>query len=72
MANPSRNDWSRLLEDALWAHRIAYTCTYKYKTKEGIVTHIWKATLKMTRFEEATLALGGPMTRGRLKKIQEK
>ncbi|RDY06188.1 pol, partial [Mucuna pruriens] len=24
MANPNRNDWSRLLEDALWAHRIAY------------------------------------------------
>ncbi|RDY06601.1 hypothetical protein CR513_09391, partial [Mucuna pruriens] len=22
--NPSQNDWSRLLEDALWAHRIAY------------------------------------------------
>ncbi|RDY11822.1 hypothetical protein CR513_03463, partial [Mucuna pruriens] len=24
MANPSRKDWSRLLEDALWAHRTAY------------------------------------------------
>ncbi|RDY11489.1 hypothetical protein CR513_03833, partial [Mucuna pruriens] len=24
MTNPSRNDWSRLLEDALWAHRTAY------------------------------------------------
>ncbi|RDX87062.1 Gag-Pol polyprotein, partial [Mucuna pruriens] len=24
MANPSRNDWIRLLEDALWAHKIAY------------------------------------------------
>ncbi|RDX65308.1 Retrovirus-related Pol polyprotein from transposon 17.6, partial [Mucuna pruriens] len=24
MANPSRNDWSQLLEDALWAHVIAY------------------------------------------------
>ncbi|RDX96914.1 Pro-Pol polyprotein, partial [Mucuna pruriens] len=24
MVNPSRNDWSQLLEDALWAHRIAY------------------------------------------------
>ncbi|RDY04929.1 hypothetical protein CR513_11289, partial [Mucuna pruriens] len=24
MANPSRKDWIRLLEDALWVHRIAY------------------------------------------------
>ncbi|RDX99228.1 hypothetical protein CR513_17749, partial [Mucuna pruriens] len=24
MTNPSRKDWSRLLEDALWAHRTAY------------------------------------------------
>ncbi|RDY02436.1 hypothetical protein CR513_14100, partial [Mucuna pruriens] len=24
MANPSWNDWSRLLEDALWAHKTAY------------------------------------------------
>ncbi|RDX68172.1 hypothetical protein CR513_52864, partial [Mucuna pruriens] len=24
MTNPSRRDWSRLLEDALWAHRTAY------------------------------------------------
>ncbi|RDY06455.1 hypothetical protein CR513_09556, partial [Mucuna pruriens] len=24
MANPNRNDWSRLLEDALWAHRTTY------------------------------------------------
>ncbi|RDX83070.1 hypothetical protein CR513_36054, partial [Mucuna pruriens] len=24
MTNPSRKDWSRLLEDALWAHRNAY------------------------------------------------
>ncbi|RDY05612.1 Gag-Pol polyprotein, partial [Mucuna pruriens] len=24
MINPSRKDWSRLLEDALWAHRTAY------------------------------------------------
>ncbi|RDX92431.1 hypothetical protein CR513_25450, partial [Mucuna pruriens] len=24
MANPNRKDWSRLLEDALWAHRIVY------------------------------------------------
>ncbi|RDX96840.1 Gag-Pol polyprotein, partial [Mucuna pruriens] len=24
MANPNRNDWSCLLEDALWAHRTAY------------------------------------------------
>ncbi|RDX98243.1 hypothetical protein CR513_18852, partial [Mucuna pruriens] len=24
MANPNRNDWSRLLDDALWAHRTAY------------------------------------------------
>ncbi|RDX71634.1 Copia protein, partial [Mucuna pruriens] len=24
MTNPNRKDWSRLLEDALWAHRIAY------------------------------------------------
>ncbi|RDX98175.1 Gag-Pol polyprotein, partial [Mucuna pruriens] len=24
MANPSRKDWSRLLEDALWVHRTAY------------------------------------------------
>ncbi|RDX67293.1 gag-pol, partial [Mucuna pruriens] len=24
MTNPSRNDWSRLLEDALWAYRTAY------------------------------------------------
>ncbi|RDY06219.1 gag-pol, partial [Mucuna pruriens] len=24
ISNPSRKDWSRLLEDALWAHRTAY------------------------------------------------
>ncbi|RDX98629.1 gag-pol, partial [Mucuna pruriens] len=24
MANPSRKDWSRLLKDALWAHRTSY------------------------------------------------
>ena len=24
MTNPSRKDWSRLLEDALWAHRTTY------------------------------------------------
>ncbi|RDY09794.1 hypothetical protein CR513_05786, partial [Mucuna pruriens] len=24
MANPSQNDWSQLLEDTLWAHKIAY------------------------------------------------
>ncbi|RDX90539.1 hypothetical protein CR513_27584, partial [Mucuna pruriens] len=24
MVNPSWNDWSQLLEDALWAHKIAY------------------------------------------------
>ncbi|RDX86700.1 Pro-Pol polyprotein, partial [Mucuna pruriens] len=24
MTNPSRKDWSRLLEDAFWAHRTAY------------------------------------------------
>ncbi|RDY12867.1 hypothetical protein CR513_02295, partial [Mucuna pruriens] len=24
MSNPNQNDWSRLLEDALWAHRTAY------------------------------------------------
>ncbi|RDX67017.1 Pol polyprotein, partial [Mucuna pruriens] len=24
MTNPSRKDWNRLLEDALWAHRTAY------------------------------------------------
>ncbi|RDX65447.1 gag-pol, partial [Mucuna pruriens] len=24
MTNPSRKDWSKLLEDALWAHRTAY------------------------------------------------
>ncbi|RDY03419.1 hypothetical protein CR513_12998, partial [Mucuna pruriens] len=24
MANPSRKDWSQLLDDALWAHRTAY------------------------------------------------
>ncbi|RDX91901.1 hypothetical protein CR513_26040, partial [Mucuna pruriens] len=24
MTNPSRKDWSRLLDDALWAHRTAY------------------------------------------------
>ncbi|RDY01998.1 hypothetical protein CR513_14601, partial [Mucuna pruriens] len=24
MTNPNRKDWSRLLEDALWAHRTAY------------------------------------------------
>ncbi|RDX81562.1 hypothetical protein CR513_37753, partial [Mucuna pruriens] len=24
MENPNQNDWRRLLEDALWAHRIAY------------------------------------------------
>ncbi|RDX81914.1 Pro-Pol polyprotein, partial [Mucuna pruriens] len=24
MANPSRNDWSHLLEDALWKHRTTY------------------------------------------------
>ncbi|RDX87947.1 hypothetical protein CR513_30517, partial [Mucuna pruriens] len=24
MVNPSRNDWSRLLEDVFWAHKIAY------------------------------------------------
>ncbi|RDY13031.1 hypothetical protein CR513_02106, partial [Mucuna pruriens] len=36
MANPSRNDWSRLLEDPLWAHRTTY------QTLLGIA--IWPTT----------------------------
>ncbi|RDX85206.1 hypothetical protein CR513_33643, partial [Mucuna pruriens] len=41
MVNPSRNGWSRLLEDILWAHRTAYwtllgMSPYQIDPKEGV------------------------------------
>ncbi|RDX97594.1 Gag-Pol polyprotein, partial [Mucuna pruriens] len=43
MANPNQNDWSRLLEDTLWAHRISYRTLlgmFPYRIVFGKACHL--------------------------------
>ncbi|RDX70669.1 gag-pol, partial [Mucuna pruriens] len=43
MANPNQNDWSQLLEDALWPHRTAYQTPlgmYPYQIVFSKVCHL--------------------------------
>ncbi|RDX73346.1 Gag-Pol polyprotein, partial [Mucuna pruriens] len=56
MTNPSRKDWSRLLEDALWAHRIAYRTSLgmsPYRIIFGKICHL--PSTKPTRLSSSAI-----------------
>ncbi|RDX84685.1 hypothetical protein CR513_34231, partial [Mucuna pruriens] len=61
MTNPNRKDWSRLLEDTFWAHRIAYQTSLgmsPYQIVFGKACHL--PNTKLTRLSNSAI---WPMTK---------
>ncbi|RDY02636.1 Gag-Pol polyprotein, partial [Mucuna pruriens] len=61
MTNPNKKDWSRLLEDALWAHRTAYRMLLgmsPYRIVFGKTCHL--PSTKLTRLSSSAI---WPMTK---------